>query len=125
MYINQLMATLNIKNYSHPLHYVNVAIGLYSTSCHSPQYSLHVSSVNPFTSICLYLLSLFPLLSLFLSPSPSLPLHLSLPPFLPLSFSLSLSLSLSLSPPLSLPPSLPPTLPPSLPPSLQTVDAIK
>ena len=45
---------LNIKNYSHPLHYVNVAIGLYSTSCHSPQYSLHVSSVNPFTSISLF-----------------------------------------------------------------------
>ena len=48
------MATLNIKNYSHPLHYVNVAIGLYSTSCHSPQCSLDVSSVNPFTSICLF-----------------------------------------------------------------------
>ena len=71
------MATLNIKNYSHPLHYVNVAIGLYSTSCHSPQYSLHVSSVNPFTSISLFqfpfMIDKFIPLSLSPSLPPSLP----------------------------------------------------
>ena len=73
------MATLNIKNCSHPLHYVNVAIGLYSTSCHSAQYSLHVSSVNPFIyHFPISLINLHLPLSFSLSPSP-----LSLPPSFP------------------------------------------